>query len=102
MPQCVVPGCYNRDNLTKFPKSKELTSIWLLKINRPDYVVTDNSRVCARHFDVDSYIPDEVPFLYYARIVFEENLIAETSIRRNNHYFFCCVLLLGIGFCYCS
>ena len=59
MPMCAVYGCNNKRDLTLFPKSKALLALWVEKINRQDYVVTRDSRVCSKHFDDNAYIPDE-------------------------------------------
>ena len=59
MPMCAVYGCNKKRDLTLFPKSKALLALWVEKINRQDYVVTRDSRVCSKHFDDNAYIPDE-------------------------------------------
>ena len=59
MPMCAVYGCQNRKELRLFPKSKALLAEWLERLNRKDYVITNDSRICSRHFHADAYVPDE-------------------------------------------
>ena len=45
--------------LFTFPKGEEDQKVWLGCLNRPDLVVTKNSRVCERHFTDEDFVPDE-------------------------------------------
>ena len=56
---CAVFGCTNTKELRLFPKSKALLAEWVERLNRKDYVITNDSRICSRHFHADAYIPDE-------------------------------------------
>ena len=56
---CAVYGCTSKNELRKFPTSKALLAEWLERLNRKDYVITNDSRICSRHFHADAYIPDE-------------------------------------------
>ena len=52
-----VPDCFNNDkrnkgvSFYKFPKDKELKKIWLQKISRKDFKLTNGHRVCSQHFE---------------------------------------------------
>ena len=56
--KCCVPGCssgYASDNSTdvsmhKFPNDDVRKQQWLRCINRADFIPTNNSRVCSKHF----------------------------------------------------
>ena len=56
---CAVYGCQSRKDLRLFPKSKALLAEWLERLNRKDFVITSDSRICTRHFHADAFIPDE-------------------------------------------
>ena len=59
MPWCAVINCSVGKNLHKFPSvgKKALCEKWLELINRKDYTISDDSRVCERHFEYHAFIP---------------------------------------------
>ena len=59
MPWCAVFECRESKNLHQFPDSgkKALQNKWLEKINRANYTITRDSRVCEKHFEDSAFIP---------------------------------------------
>lgn len=68
--RCCVPGCKNNYDKTKkvvgnksvflFPKEAERRDLWLKRINRKNFVVTEHSVVCIDHFDEKFIIRDKL------------------------------------------
>ena len=62
MPHCVVEGCHFRNRKENscrhfsFPDCEKTCQKWLEQLNRQDYKVTKNSRVCIRHFAPEAFI----------------------------------------------
>ena len=71
MPNCSVLGCNSgeKDTPQKFQmfmfpsfkddplqKSEKLQLLWIEQLNRKDWMPTRNSRVCERHFTIESFI----------------------------------------------
>ena len=62
MPTCAVVGCYSgksKENACQsfnFPDGEKTCKEWLERLNRKDYKVTKNSRVCIRHFAPEAFI----------------------------------------------
>ena len=62
MPTCAVVGCYSgksKENACQafnFPDCEKTCKVWLERLNRKNYKVTKNSRVCIRHFAPDAFI----------------------------------------------
>lgn len=55
--QCKSGYAKNQDiTLHKFPKVEKLKLLWLKRIARKDYEVTENSRVCSIHFSKEDFI----------------------------------------------
>ena len=66
MPNCSVIGCksgHGNDNYQTFvfPKSEELKSLWIEQLNREDFVLSTNSRICEKHFAAECFIEDYDP-----------------------------------------
>ena len=59
MPWCAVFECRESKNLHQFPDSgkKALQNKWLEKINRANYTITKDSRVCEKYFEESVFIP---------------------------------------------
>ena len=63
--QCCVPGCqsnYKKKNVEykyvpifSFPKMEDLRNEWKRKIPRDTLVVTQNSKVCMKHFEEQDF-----------------------------------------------
>ena len=64
MPTCFVIGCHSGSGhghrtyrMVPFPKDEKLRQAWIDIINRKNVQLTENSRVCVRHFKVrDTYL----------------------------------------------
>ena len=62
MPTCAVVGCYSgksKENACQafnFPDGEKAQKEWLERLNRKNYKVTKNSRVCIRHFAPEAFI----------------------------------------------
>ena len=62
MPSCAVVGCYsgnskeNSCQAFNFPDCEKTCKVWLEQLNRKDYKVTKNSRLCIRHFAPEAFI----------------------------------------------
>ena len=71
MPNCSVLGCNSgeKDTPQKFQmfmfpsfkddplqKSEKLQMLWIEQLNREDWMPTRNSRVCEKHFTIESFI----------------------------------------------
>ena len=67
MPSCKVNGCnvgsrcYKgpKYRLFNFPKDEENRQVWLDRIQRPDLNVTNNTRICERHFVPEAFISED-------------------------------------------
>ena len=65
MPHCVVEGCHFRNRKENscrafsFPDCEKTCQEWLKQLNRQDYKVTKNSRLCIRHFAPEAFIKPE-------------------------------------------
>ena len=62
MPNCSVVGCSGNGQNFKFPNTEKLQNLWKEQLNRINFEVTINSRVCERHFTAESFVPDEKNF----------------------------------------
>ena len=68
MPHCLVEGCHFRNRKENscrhfsFPDCEKTCQKWLEQLNRQDYKVTKNSRLCIRHFAPDSFLKPEENF----------------------------------------
>ena len=52
--KCCVSGCqsnYKKKEKGCFPKNEDLRNKWKRKIPRDNLVVTQNSKVCMKHFE---------------------------------------------------
>ena len=69
MPGCIVFGCNtgygnqkNEEKIQSFPipplSKRGLRAQWLERISREDFKPSDHSRVCAKHFAQDAFVPD--------------------------------------------
>ena len=74
MPSCAIYGCRsgytNEDKgyqAFKLPKSEELRNLWIEKINRSEYVATQFSIVCSKHFQEKDFVPDNENLDYRGR-----------------------------------
>ena len=71
MPNCSVLGCNSGEKDTPqkfqmflfpsfkddpFQKSEKLQILWIEQLNRKDWMPTRNSRVCEKHFTIESFI----------------------------------------------
>ena len=55
---CSVKDCTGEDHAKYcFPNTPALKAKWEEQVNRPDFTVTINSRVCEKHFAEDSFVP---------------------------------------------
>ena len=70
MPQCSAFGCNNATGRSGnaeaklsfhvFPlKKPSLLRSWLRNVNRKNFKPTPSSRICSKHFTVDSFVPDK-------------------------------------------
>ena len=66
MPTCVVDGCPSgsgletrKYHLESFPKSEELRQKWIDKLNRTDFELSLNSKICFKHFRKSDFLPSE-------------------------------------------
>ena len=68
MPYCAVVGCQSGSSRKwgklqyqqfSLPKSSKLKEKWLEKINR-DFIPTDHTRICAKHFQNCDFVPKEI------------------------------------------
>ena len=64
MPRCSIFGCRTgyKGEIEKFrcfklPKSRGRLAQWLEKINRADFIPSEHSHVCERHFVAKDFVP---------------------------------------------
>ena len=68
MPHCLVEGCHFRNRKENscrhfsFPDCEKTCQKWLEQLNRQDYKVTKNSRLCMRHFAPEAFLKPEENF----------------------------------------
>ena len=71
MPNCKVKGCLTgsgyykgtiKHTLFRFPKTEPTLTEWKERIGMPNLQVSEHSRVCAKHFVEEAFIPDEENF----------------------------------------
>ena len=92
MPNCSIFGCTGNDNRSgakkepdlvqfKFPQNKALQDKWVEQINRKDFEVTPNSRVCEIHFSQEHFVPSLTSVR--AGRVFNQTLRSSSLVRFN-------------------
>ena len=65
MPHCLVEGCHFRNRKENscrhfsFPDCEKTRKEWLERLNRKDFKVTKNSRLCIRHFAPEAFLKPE-------------------------------------------
>lgn len=98
MPTCVVVGCKVRATkensvlglrLHRFPRNPHRRQLWVNAINRPNWIASDNDRICGLHFhsrcpvrNTDSI--DYVPTIFSPRLQDESNFVTKQSLKYFN------------------
>ena len=58
-----MKGCDSRENedcqLFGFPNSGKLQTIWLEQLNCKEFDLTEKSKICEKHFELQSFMNDE-------------------------------------------
>ena len=74
MPSCSVVGCGYRKAVKeaanrgfkyqsfKLPKDPQMRELWLKQLNREDYIPTQNTVFCQKHFAEDAFVCEEENF----------------------------------------
>ena len=74
MPSCSVVGCGYRKAVKeaadrgfkyqsfKLPKDPKMRELWLKQLNRSNYVPTQNTVFCQKHFAEDAFVSEEENF----------------------------------------
>lgn len=62
MVYCVAFNCNTRSGqgygLYTFPKDPDRRKIWIQKVKRQNFLPTEHSRLCSKHFDYDQFVID--------------------------------------------
>lgn len=62
MVYCVAYNCNSRSGhglgMYTFPKDEHRRKIWVQKVKRHNFVPSEHSRLCSRHFDFDQFVID--------------------------------------------
>ncbi|KAJ8368735.1 hypothetical protein SKAU_G00087630 [Synaphobranchus kaupii] len=62
VPQCTASAKFNSVlSFHTFPKEKELEKTWVAKIRRDNFIITNHTRVCSRHFQSTDLIEPPTP-----------------------------------------
>ena len=71
MPNCKVKRCptgsasykgTTKHTLFRFPKTEPTLTEWKERIGMPNLQVSERTRVCAKHFEEEAFVPDEENF----------------------------------------